>query len=136
MGTFWEGVRKPAPGKLRAIEKWEVPRTVRALRPFLGFTNYYFCYIKDYANIVARLMEKLKVPRDVGKTGSKAVIGWDEADLEAFEAIKKVLCENLLLQRVNPDKPFILRVDASKYAVGAALENFWMRKGAQQKRMS
>ena len=35
---------------------------------------------------------------------------------------KKVLCENLLLQRVNPDKPFVLRVDASKYAVGAALE--------------
>ena len=82
------GVRKPAPGKLRAIEKWEVPRTVTALRAFLGFTNYYSCYIKDYANIVARLMEKLKVPRDIGKKGSKAVIGWDDADLEAFERSK------------------------------------------------
>ena len=63
------GVRKPAPGKLRAIEKWEVPRTVTALRAFLGFTNYYSCCIKDYANIVARLMEKFKMPRDVGKKG-------------------------------------------------------------------
>ena len=61
------------------------------------------------------------MPRDVGKKGSKAVIEWNEADLEAFEAIRKVLCENLLLQRVNPDKPFVLRVEASKYAVGAAL---------------
>ena len=69
MSTFW-GVRKPAPGKLRAIEKWEFSRTVTALRAFLGFTNYYSCYIKDYANIVARLMEKL-VPRDVGKKGLK-----------------------------------------------------------------
>ena len=34
-----EGVRKPAPGKLRAIEKWEVPPTISALRAFLGFTN-------------------------------------------------------------------------------------------------
>ena len=42
--------------------------------------------------------------------------------MEAFKAIKKVLCESLMLQRVNPHKPFILRVDASKYAVGAALE--------------
>ena len=28
----------------------------------------------------------------------------------------------MVLQRVNPDKPFILRVDASGYAVGASLE--------------
>ena len=75
------GGTKTAPGKLRAIEKWELPRTVTALRAFLGFTNYYSSYIKDYANIVARLMEKLNVPRDVGKKGSKAVIEWNEADL-------------------------------------------------------
>ena len=71
MVTFWDGVRKPAHGKLRAIEKWEVPRTVTALRAFLGFTNYYSVYIKDYANIVAKLTEKLNVPRDVGKKGLK-----------------------------------------------------------------
>ena len=69
------GVRKPAPGKLRAIEKWENSRTVTALRAFLGFINYYSCYTKDYAKIVARLMEKHKVPKDIGKKGSKAVIG-------------------------------------------------------------
>jgi hypothetical protein len=28
----------------------------------------------------------------------------------------------VLLQRVNPDKPFVLRVDASRYAIGATLE--------------
>ena len=56
------------------------------------------------------------------KKGSKAVIGWEEADLGAFEAIKRILCENLLFQRVNPDKPFSKRVDASKYPVWAALE--------------
>ena len=65
---------------------------------------------------------KTQDSRNVGKKGSKAVIGWYEAYLEAFEAIKKVLCESLILKRVNPDKTFILRVDASKYAVGAALE--------------
>ena len=27
-----------------------------------------------------------------------------------------------MLQRVNPDRPFVLRVDASTYAVGASLE--------------
>ena len=28
----------------------------------------------------------------------------------------------MILQRVNPDKPFVLRTDASRYAVGATLE--------------
>ena len=42
--------------------------------------------------------------------------------MEDFEAIKKVLCESRILLRLNPDKPFVLRVDASIYAVGAALE--------------
>jgi len=86
---FGRGLSTHDPGKLRAIEKWEVPRTVSALRAFLGFTNYYSSYIKDYANMVARLMEKLKVPRDIGKKGSKAVVGWDEADLEAFRSSRK-----------------------------------------------
>ena len=70
------GARRPAPGKQRAIEKWELPKTVTALRAFLGFTNYYSAYVKDYAKVVTRLMEKLKVPREVGKKGSTAKIIW------------------------------------------------------------
>ena len=36
-----KGVRRPSPGRLMAIEKWEVPKTITELRAFLGFTNYY-----------------------------------------------------------------------------------------------
>jgi hypothetical protein len=43
-------------------------------------------------------------------------------DVEFFEEIKKRLCSDLVLQRVNPDKPFVLRLDASRYAVGDTLE--------------
>ena len=59
------GTRSPAPGKLSAIEKWERPRTISELRAFLGFTNYYHTYIKDYASVVAKLQDKLKVPREL-----------------------------------------------------------------------
>ena len=41
-----QGIRRPAPGKLMAIEKWEPPKTVCKLRAFLGFTNYYSSFIK------------------------------------------------------------------------------------------
>ena len=88
----------------------------------MGFTNYYSSYVKGYAEVVACMQEKLKVPRDIGKKGSKVKITWTEKDIEAFEHIKKLLCGELILQRINPDKPFILRVDASGYAIGACLE--------------
>jgi hypothetical protein len=116
------GTRRPAPGKLSAIERWEPPRNIHELRAFLGFTNYYSIYIKDYSNVVACLQEKLKVPREEGKKGSKKQITWCLEDQKAFDEIKARLCSQLVLQRVNPDKPFILRADASKYAVGATLE--------------
>ena len=105
-----------------AIEKWEVPRTISALRAFLGFTNYYSSYIQGYAEIVACLQDKLRVSKADGKKGSKMKISWDKDDQHAFEEIKRRLCSKLVLQRVNPDKPFVLRVDASTYAVGASLE--------------
>lgn len=49
-------------------------------------------------------------------------IAWDGEDQKAFYQIKARLCSNLSLQRVNPDKTFVLRVDASGYAIGASLD--------------
>ena len=49
-------------------------------------------------------------------------ITWDEEDQQAFEELREKLCSGLQLQIVNPDKPFILRVDASQFAVGGVLE--------------
>jgi hypothetical protein len=116
------GTRSPAPGKLSAIEKWERPQNITELRAFLGFTNYYNTYIKGYSEVVAKLQDKLKVPRDIGKKGSRCKIERDSEDELCFQEIKRRLCSNLILQRVNPDKPFVLRTDASGYAVGATLE--------------
>ena len=116
------GTRRPAPGKLKAVEKWELPMSITALRAFLGFTNYYSSYIEKYADLTAPMHEKLKVPREEGRKGSKKKIEWSKADIEAFERLKQVLCSKFVLQRVNPDKPFVLRVDASGYAAGGALE--------------
>ena len=104
------GTRRPAPGKLRVIEKWDLPRTVTELRAFLGFTNYYHTYIQGYADIVQGLQDKLKLSREDGKKGSKKRISWTPQDQWAFDEIKKRLCGELALQRVNPDKPFVLRV--------------------------
>ena len=118
------GRRRPSPGKLLAIVKWEEPKTITALRGFLGFTNYYSSYVEGYAHQVRLLQDLLKVGRKEGKAGSQKPIEFGEAERQAFESVKLKLQESLELYTVTPDKPFVLRVDASGWAVGAALEQF------------
>ncbi|OAQ57979.1 Pol [Purpureocillium lilacinum] len=43
------------PEKQRAIREWEAPTTVKGVRSFLGFANYYRIFIPDYARITAPL---------------------------------------------------------------------------------
>jgi hypothetical protein len=107
------------------MKQWESQEAITQSTSFLWFKNYSSQYIKGYAELVAGLQEKLKVPRDVGKKGSMVAITWTEEDQKNFEEVKRVLCSGLVLQRVNPDKDFILRVDASQYAIGATLEQLF-----------
>ena len=116
------GTRRPSPGKLRNVELWPLPETITELRAFLGFANYYHVYIPRFAFLAAPLMEKLKVGRIDGKKGSKKKVEYGPSDRLAFEELKKAMLSGLALQVVNPDRPFILRVDASSGAIGAALE--------------
>ena len=117
-----EGRREPAPGKLLSIQKWELPRTVTQLRGFLGLTNYYSSYVPNYAEFAGPLMGKLQLNREDGKKGSTKPIVWKESEKLAFAKLKELLARHLELFRVDPDKPFVLRTDASDKAVGAVLE--------------
>ena len=45
-----------------------------------------------FGDIVAPLQEMLKVPREIGKKGSKFKIQFTEEEIKAFEEIKSRLC--------------------------------------------
>jgi hypothetical protein len=117
-----KGRRRPAPGKLLPIQKWEVPHTVTALRGFLGLTNYFSEYVPGYAAKAGPLMEKLKLPRDIGKKGSTHALQWNEDELKNFEEVKAALAASLELFQIEPDKPFHMKCDASDAAIGAELQ--------------
>ncbi|KAM4064086.1 reverse transcriptase (RNA-dependent DNA polymerase) [Hirsutella rhossiliensis] len=48
------------PEKQHAIREWEAPTTVKGVRSFLGFANYYRIFIPDYAKITQPLDALLK----------------------------------------------------------------------------
>ena len=139
------GRRKPIPGIVAAIEHCEKPKTVSELRAYLGVCNYYSGYIKIYAEYAAPMTTMLKGNREETKTGSKKALVWNEESDRAFEGMKQALLSAVGLHLVDPDQGFLLRTDASDYAVGAVLEQvlddgrhvpvaFWSRVLAEGQR--
>ena len=57
-----------------------------------------------------------------GRKGSKKKLAWTPEAEDAFSRLKERLLGQLGLFFVDPDKGFVLRTDASDYAVGAVLE--------------
>ena len=53
------GTRRPARGKILALERWEKPDTVRELRGFLGLANYSSGYVQNFASIPTPLIRML-----------------------------------------------------------------------------
>ena len=98
------GKRTPAPGKLAAVQQWKTPPTVTALRAFLGLCNYYAAYVRMFAEFAAPLQEKLKLPRELGKAGSKRKLIWTKKELTSFERLKQALVSDLELHHIDTRK--------------------------------
>jgi len=67
--------------KVARVLNWPVPKTVRDVRKFLGLTNYYRQFVKDFAKI-AQPLNNLTRKKEKWK--------WESEQQEAFEQLKKV----------------------------------------------
>ena len=103
------GNREPPNGRIVAVPKWELPKTVTSLRGFLGFSNYSSGYVANFAELVAAMQDKLKVAPGEGKKGSTVKVLWDKETIQSFEDTKTALCQALSLQNVRVDQPSVLR---------------------------
>ena len=100
------------PRKIEAIQNVTSPKTRRKLRGFLGMCGYYRKFIKDFAEMAAPLHEL---------TGETVKYEWGPEHEEAFVKLKAAMLEEVHLKLPDFSKPFILDVDASHRAIGAAL---------------
>ena len=116
------GQRRPMPGKLASLHHWEKPQTISELRSFMGFCNYYSGYVRMFAELSGPLHKMLQVGKFDGRKGSKKKLVWTPEAEDAFSRLKERLLGQLGLFLVDPDKGFVLRTDASDYAVRAVLE--------------
>ena len=48
------------PVKTHAIDTWESPKSIKDVQSFLGFTNFYSRFIKDFAKLASPLTVLIK----------------------------------------------------------------------------
>ena len=48
---------EPDPAKIQAVATYPVPRNVKEIRQFLGLSNYYRRFVKDYSRIAGPLFK-------------------------------------------------------------------------------
>lgn len=100
------------PDKVRVIQEWPLPKTIKNLQSFLGTTVYVQRFCKSYSELSSPLFELVKTK------GTKA-LHWSDDQILAFNQMKTALSETPVLALPNFTKPFYLRTDASRFAVGA-----------------
>ncbi|SJL04701.1 uncharacterized protein ARMOST_08071 [Armillaria ostoyae] len=99
------------PVKLAGIAEWPTLTKKKELQSFLGFTNFYRKFIKNYSKVVRALTQL---------TGN-AEWTWGAAQNQAFQQLKKQMAEDVILAIPTPDGRFRVEADASNGAVGTVL---------------
>ncbi|KAL0174051.1 hypothetical protein M9458_030019 [Cirrhinus mrigala] len=99
--------------KVNAVLNWPRPKTLKELQRFLGFSNFYRRFIRHFSTVAAPLAAMVK--RGTSR------LTWSEPALQAFNDLRQRFTSAPVLHHPDPDKPFIVEVDASSTGVGAVL---------------
>ncbi|KAK1792647.1 hypothetical protein P4O66_012581 [Electrophorus voltai] len=101
------------PAKVQAVESWPRPTSVRLIKCFLGFKNFYRRFVKSFSTIVAPLTALTR------KASGRFC--WSTEAQQAFKELKHRLITAPFLWLPNAELPFVVEVDASEVGVGAVL---------------
>ncbi|KAI2666797.1 Transposon Tf2-6 polyprotein [Labeo rohita] len=99
--------------KVNAVLNWPRPTTLKELQRFLGFANFYRRFIRHFSTVAAPLSAMVK------KGTSR--LTWTQPALQAFDDLRHRFTTAPILHHPDPERPFIVEVDASSTGVGAVL---------------
>ena len=106
-----EGIT-PLPEKLSSIQKMLPPKTPKEIKQFLGLIGYYRKFVPRFSDLVRPLN---------ALTRKSTEFEWTPKCQESFELLKTSLMTDPILTYPDPNLPYVLLTDASKYAWACVL---------------
>ncbi|MBW0569615.1 hypothetical protein O181_109330 [Austropuccinia psidii MF-1] len=103
---------KMDPAKVQQILNWPPPRNLKALQSFLGFSNFYRRFTKNYSKKISSLTSFLK---------KDSHFPLNEEALRHLHQLKEAFTIAPILSDFDPSLPTIVETDASNYALSALL---------------
>jgi len=104
---------KMDPEKVKAIQEWKLPQSLKDVQAFLGFANFYRRFIYGFSDVAKPLTHLTR--------GDPKLFQMTPEAGRAFEALKAAFCSDVVLAHFDPDLKCILETDASDYVYAAIL---------------
>src|SRR5258708_23870151 len=100
------------PAKVSMIQSWQEPCNICKVQSFLGFANFYQCFISHYVEFTQPLTNlcQKNTPWHFG-----------ESESTAFQHLKMAFHSAPVLYHWAPDLPMTVETDASDYAIAGIL---------------
>ena len=106
-----EGIT-PVPEKLESIQNILPPKTPKEVKQFLGLIGYYQKFVPRFSDLAQPLN---------ALTRKNVAFEWTPICQESFELLKTSLMTEPILTYPDPNLPYVLFTDASKYAWACVL---------------
>jgi len=106
--------------KVKSVQNWAHPRSVKEVQIFIGFANFYLRFIKDFLKVCKPITETLK--------GSPKDFHWGREQEEALEELKNRFTTAPNLTHFYPGREMVVETDASDLALGCVLSQYQGRR--------
>jgi len=100
------------PVKVAGVCDWSTPKNRTDVQAFIGFVNFYCCFIRDFSTIARPLFDL---------TCSDKAWSWDTKEQEAFECLKMAVTTAPVLISLQDLEPFRIEADSSDFTSRAVL---------------
>jgi len=108
------------PEKVNAVLNWEIPKTVKDVQDFLGFTNFYRRFIWKYSALCQPLFNLLR--KDV-------FFILNSSCEDVFRKLKDTFTSAPILRHFDRDLQTIVETDASDYVTSGILSQKHLENG-------